>query len=469
METMFEVDGQHTELARSLAERGVEYVFASFVDIAGRAKSKCVPVEHLPALMAGHERYTPRGLGNLGKMTPTEDECVAVPDPSTLCILPWDRRFAHMTADLYFGGTQPFAHCTRSVLKKQIEAAAAAGFVLQLGIETELYVVQPFVESRMSAPAGDEVLAPFKPSGRLRPTSAYDVESTLDVMDFLDPMVRAMKECGFGAFSFDHEGGDGQVEFDFDYAPSLVTTDRVTLLRLMAKQIAKQVGLMVTFMPKPYTDAWGSGAHFNMSLTDAESGQNLFRDPDDRRGRGWSKTAYGFTAGIMRHAPALAAICTPTVNSYKRLQPRLSDGTVSWAPTWAAYGDNNRSCMLRLPRNRPAIENRAVDSAANSYLAAAFLLAAGLEGVAQGLDPGDPVEDLTYDWSVTGPQAGDVQATRLPRTLLEAIEAFDADPLTRTVFHEEFVSAYTAMKIEEWEAYHSRVSEWERETYLTMF
>jgi glutamine synthetase len=469
METMFEVDGQHAELARSLAERGVEYVFASFVDIAGRAKSKCVPVEHLPELMAGHERYTPRGLGNLGKMTPTEDECVAVPDPTTLCILPWDRRFAHMTADLYFGGTQPFAHCTRSVLKKQIDAAAAAGFVLQLGIETELYVVQPFVEARVSAPAGDEVLAPFKPSGRLRPTSAYDVESTLDVMDFLDPMVRAMKECGFGAFSFDHEGGDGQVEFDFDYAPSLVTADRVTLLRLMAKQIAKQAGLMVTFMPKPYTDAWGSGAHFNMSLTDAETGQNLFRDPDDRRGRGWSKTAYGFTAGIMRHAPALAAICTPTVNSYKRLQPRLSDGTVSWAPTWAAYGDNNRSCMLRLPRNRPAIENRAVDSAANSYLAAAFLLAAGLEGVAQGLDPGDPIEDLTYDWSVTGPQAGDVQATRLPRTLLEAIEAFDADPLTRTVFHEEFVSAYTAMKIEEWEAYHSRVSEWERETYLTMF
>jgi len=94
--------------------------------------------------------------------------------------------------------------------------------------------------------------------------------------------------------------------------PDITTADRVTLLRLMAKQIAKQVGLMVTFMPKPYTEAWGSGAHFNMSLTDVESGQNLFRDPEDRRGRGWSKTAYGFTAGIMRHAPALAAICTPT-------------------------------------------------------------------------------------------------------------------------------------------------------------
>jgi glutamine synthetase len=425
-----------------------------------------VPIDHLPNLMAGHERYTPRGMGNLGRMTPTEDECVTVPDADTLCILPWDRRFAHMTADLYFGGTEPFAHCTRSVLKKQIDAAAAAGFVLQLGIETELYVVQPFVGARPGP--SDEYLAPIRPSGRLRPTPGYDVESTLDVMDFLDPMVKAMKECGFGVFSFDHEGGDGQVEFDFDYAPSLVTADRVTLLRLMAKQIAKQVGLMVTFMPKPYTDGWGSGFHFNMSLTDAEGGQNLFRDPEDLRGRGWSKTAYSFTAGIMRHAPALAAICTPTVNSYKRLQPRLSDGTVSWAPTWAAYGDNNRSCMLRLPRNRPAIENRAVDSAANPYLAAAFLLAAGLEGVAEGLDPGDPIEDLTYDWATSGP-SGDVQATRLPRNLLEAIEAFDTDPLTRTVFHEEFVSAYTQMKVAEWESYHAQVSEWERDTYLTMF
>jgi glutamine synthetase len=467
MQTVFEVDQSHTELSATLASQGVEYVFASFIDITGRAKSKCVPIEHLPDLMAGHERYTPRGLGNLGKMTPTEDECVAMPDPDTLCILPWDRRFAHMTADLLFGGAEPFAHCTRSILKKQIESAASAGFVMQLGIETELYVVQPFVSAR---PGGEqEVLAPYKPSGRLRPTAAYDVESTLDVMDFLDPTVKAMKECGFGAFSFDHEGGDGQVEFDFDYAPALQSADRITLHRLMTKQIAKQVGLMVTYMPKPYTDAWGSGAHFNMSLTDVESGANLFRDPEDDRGRGWSKTAYGFAAGIMRHAPALAAICTPTVNSYKRLQPRLSDGTVSWAPTWAAYGDNNRSCMLRLPRNRPAIENRAVDSAANPYLAAAFLLAAGLEGVAEGLDPGDPIEELTYDWSKTGPQSGDVQAQRLPRNLLEAIEAFALDPLSAQVFHPEFVSAYTAMKVEEWETYHAQVSEWERETYLTMF
>jgi glutamine synthetase len=236
--------------------------------------------------------------------------------------------------------------------------------------------------------------------------------------------------------------------------------------------VAKQVGMAVTFMPKPYTEAWGSGAHFNMSLVDVDDEENLFRDPDDRRGRGWSKTAYAFVAGILRHAPALAAICTPTVNSYKRLQPRLSDGTVSWAPTWAAYGDNNRSCLLRLPRNRPAVENRGVDSAANPYLAAAFLLAAGMEGVLEGLDPGDPVEDLVYDWTRAGPggpDAGGGTAQRLPRNLLEATEAFAADPLTREVFPAPFVDAYVEMKLREWDGYHAQVTDWERRTYLEMF
>jgi glutamine synthetase len=200
-----------------------------------------------------------------------------------------------------------------------------------------------------------------------------------------------------------------------------------------------------------------------------DTGLNVFRDPEDVRGRGWSKTAYGFVAGILKHAQALAAICTPTVNSYKRLTPRLTDGTVSWAPTWAAYGDNNRSCMLRLPRNRPAVENRGVDAAANPYLAGAFLLAAGLEGVAEGLDPGDPVEDMIYDWQRQGPAGGDVAATRLPRTLLEAIEAFDADPLTHAVFPAPFVSAYSEMKRLEWDEYHSQVTDWERKKYLELF
>ncbi|MCU1428039.1 MAG: glutamine synthetase [Actinomycetia bacterium] len=455
MDTVSPTTDAHRQLTTDLAERGVKYVVGSFVDITGRAKSKVVPIDHLPNLLAGSERYTPRGLGELGQMTPHEDECVAMPDPSTVRVMPWDPTFAWMAADLLYGGTEPFAHCTRSMLKGQLAVAQERGFVFNLGVETEIYAYKP------DAIGADGYLGPIAPSGRIDPTPGYDVESTLDAMPFLDPMVRYMNESGFGIYSFDHEGGDAQFEFDFQYAPALEMADKITFFRLMAKQVAKSAGLAVTFMPKPYTDAWGSGHHFNMSLTDVESGQNLFRDVDGPRG--WSKLCYGFIAGIVRHAAALAAIATPTVNSYKRLVPRLTDGCVSWAPVWAAYGDNNRSCMLRLPRNRPCLENRAVDSAANTYAAAAFMLAAGLEGIAEGLDPGEPIEDLMYDSTKRS------DAVRLPRNLLEAIDAFEADPLSHSVFPAEFVSAYVEMKNNEWDAYHSQVSEWERDKYLAMF
>ncbi len=460
MDTITTITDDSTALARELAAQGVEFAVGSFMDITGRAKSKIVPISHLPNLLSGSERYTPRGMGDLGKMTPNEDECVAMPDPASLRICPWDRRFAWFAADLLYGGQVPFDHCTRSILKRQVDLATADGVAMNLGVEVELFAFKPESLERT-----DGYLVPMARSGQLDPTPAYDVEVAMDAMGFLEPMARYLEEAGFGLFSFDTEGGDAQYEFDFTYAPALEMADRVSFFRLMAKQVAKEAGLLVTFMPKPYTESWGSGAHFNMSLEDVETGTNLFRDPDDVRGKGWSKQAYSFVAGIMRHSRAIAAVATPTVNSYKRLSPRLADGTISWAPIYAAYGDNNRSCMLRLPRNRPAIENRGVDSAANTYITAALMLAAGRKGIALGLDPGDPVEDQTYDWNGTSPDT----ATRLPRNLLEAIEAFATDELVAEVFPAEFVSAYVDMKVAEWEEYHTQVSEWERSKYLLAF
>ena len=458
MDTLKPIDEAHASLAAQLAADGVEYVLGGWIDVNGRSKSKLVPISHLPSVLAGSERYTPRGMGDLGHMTPNEDECVAMPDLATLRVCPWDRRVAWTAADLLFGGDHPFALCSRSVLKRQLELAAAEGIVFNLGVETELFVFRPESLDRT-----DGYLEPMTHSGKLRPTQCYDAESVMDAMPFLDPMAKYMTETGFGIFSLDSEGGDGQYEFDFDYAPALEMADRLAFFRLMVKQVAKQVGLVATFMPKPYTDAWGSGHHFNMSLEDAGSGTNLFRDADDARGKGWSKAAYAFIAGIISHARAIAAVANPTVNSYKRLTPRLTGGSVSWAPIHAAYGDNNRSCLLRLPRNRPAIENRGVDSAANTYLAAAFMLAAGLEGIRLGLDPGEPVEELTYDW------ADRANVVRLPRNLLEAVDAFREDPLVHEVFPAEFVSAYADMKQGEWDDYHRHVGEWERSKYLLAF
>ncbi len=202
-----------------------------------------------------------------------------------------------MAADLWFGGDHPFALCSRSVLKRQLALAAAEGVVFNLGVETELFVFRPESLERT-----DGYLEPLTHSGKLRPTQAYDAESVMDACRSWTPWRGTWPRRGFGLFSLDSEGGDGQYEFDFDYAPALQMADQLTFFRLMVKQVAKQAGLIATFMPKPYTDAWGSGHHFNMSLEDAETGTNLFRDADDARGRGWSKTAYAFVAGIMRHA-----------------------------------------------------------------------------------------------------------------------------------------------------------------------
>jgi glutamine synthetase len=446
VDTVNPLSKDHTQLAEELARKGVQYAVGCWIDVLGRPKSKVVPIDHLPNLIAGSERYTPRGMGGIGKMNPVEDEVVGIPDPSTLQILPWDRRFAWMIADMSAGGREPFALCPRSALKQQVSEAAEMGYVCQLGVEPEFYVFKP--ES-----IGGGRLTPLAASGEIEPTPAYDFEVTLDAMPFLDRVTTYMTELDFGLFSFDAEGGQGQYEFDFAHAEVVESADKMTLFRLLIRQAAKESGLMATFMPKPFAETWGSGAHFNMSLEDRHTGENVFKSAD----AGWRKEALHFVGGILKHAKALTALSNPTTNSYRRLVPKLADGNFSWAPTKISYGHNNRSCMLRLPENRPAIENRSVDAAANTYLTAAFMLAAGLEGIRDGIDPGKPEDVVSYT---------DDGIDVLPRTLIDAVEAFETDPLIHSVFHASFIRDYVAMKRGEWERSHAEVSDFERTTYL---
>jgi glutamine synthetase len=449
MDTVTQIAEEHRALAQDLAGQGVKYALASWIDVLGRPKSKMVPIDHLPNLLAGSERYTPRGMGGIGVMDPVEDEVAGIPDITSLKVLPWDRRIAWMVADMSWGGRESYALCGRSILKKQVQAAAELGYVAQLGVEPEFYVFKP-----ESLSAGSKQLVPMALSGEIKPSPAYDVETTLDSMPFLDRVSTYMEELGFGLYSFDAEGGEGQYEFDFGHAPVVESADRMTLFRLMVRQAAKECGLLATFMPKPFADLWGSGAHFNMSLEDAKTGDNIFRDATDSTQ--WTKETYHFIGGVLAHASALSALANPTTNSYRRLVPRLADGQISWAPTNISYGYNNRSCMLRLPANRPAIENRAVDSAANTYLTAAYMLAAGLDGIRRGTEPGDARDDLSY--------MADVQS--LPRSLRESVDAFVADPLTAEVFHPAFIREYAEMKYGEWETANLEVTDRERSAYL---
>ncbi len=448
------------ELKRTLEAKGVKYFFGAFVDGLGVPKSKCVPIQHLRDAMTGSELYTVGALEAMGPLGPNEDECVGIPDLKTTTILPWDRRYAVACADLMFHGA-PYSHCSRTVLKRQLDAAAALGFRVNMGIEPEVYVLRQF----------DGGWRPFVAEDlRNKPTRGYDLETTMLADPFLEPMVAYIDELGWDVYSFDHEGGAGQYEFDFGYTDALAMADRMVLFRLMAKHVARSIGCVATFMPKPWSDAFGSGAHFNVSLADLESGANAFeagRGDKTRDDRGYADIAYHFTAGVLHHADAITAVVCPTINSYKRLNPRGFMNEMSWAPVYRAYGQNNRTLMCRLPVNRRCLELRTADSAVNVYLGAAIMIAAGLDGIRRRLDPGPSVDFNTYDVSEVELEARGIH--RLPRTLGHAIEPFAASDLAKETFGPEFHASYTKYKRDEWREYCLVVGDWERERYLHLW
>jgi glutamine synthetase len=448
-------------LREQLRSQGVQYVFGAYVDVHGVPKSKCVPIDHFESMAAGSELYTVGALEGMGDLGPNEDECVSIPDLERITVLPWDRRFAIAPANLFFHG-EPYTHDSRHVLKRQVEAAAELGFRFNMGIEPELYVLRQ-VDGRWD---------PFVSTDLANaPTRGYDIEATILADDFLDPMVRYINELGWDVYSFDHEGGDGQYEFDFGYTDGLTMADRMVIFRLMAKHVARSLGCIASFMPKPTQTAFGSGAHLNVSLA-TESGENLFDDqpgtpPNEKTHSsdpGYSKLAHQFTAGVLRHGPALMAVLAPTVNSYKRLLPRGLMDEISWAPVYRAYGYNNRTLMCRLPVNRRCLEVRTADSASNAYLGAAFVLAAGLEGIREELDPGEPVNFDTY--KSTPAELDAAGAHRLPQTLAESVVAFRSDDLAKEVFGEQFHADFAAVLQGEWDEYNTVVGSWERDLYL---
>ncbi len=293
---------------------------------------------------------------------------------------------------------------------------------------------------------------------------------------FLEPMVRYMRELGWGLYSYDQECGRGQYEFDFDYADALTTADRFIFLRFMAKKVAQSIGAVATFMAKPFADDFRSGAHFNMSLADAATGANVFAPgggATERRntlaaryGVQCSDIALHFVAGLRRHARAVTAVTCPSYNSYQGLIAQGDLREFSWAPVLIAWGKNNRSAMLRLPGNRYCVENRAVDMSSNPYLAAAISLSAGLDGIEQQLDPGEPLNDDLYKRGATSvTKASGLEL--LPRTLLHALEAFDLDPVSREAFGDFYKDIYLSHKLREWERGFYPVTDEQRRALLT--
>jgi len=442
-------------LRASLKSQGVKYALASFVDIHGMCKAKSVPLSHLEQMMAGSELFTGAALDGVPQEV-SDEEVAAHPDPNSVTILPWKPEVVWFASDLYLQG-KPFEACCRGILKRVLAQAAGMGFTCNLGIETEFFILKETQDGKATPVSDRDTLA--KP--------CYDLQGMLDNYSWVTEIVEAMNSLGWDVYSFDHEDGNGQFETDFAYCNALKMADRFTFFRLMVKEIARKYGFFATFMPKPFANRTGSGAHYNMSLADLKTGENLFCNSEDNRGCKLSKLGYQFIAGILRHAPAICAVIAPTVNSYKRLIARGSMSGFTWAPVYVCYGNNNRTNMLRVPLAGGRVECRAADISSNPYLSAAMILAAGLEGILSDLDPGDPHTENMYNYSLE--QLVDMGVHFLPRHLGEAITAFAQDPLSEKVMGSLMYKTYVEFKSQEWEEYHTHVSDWEIQRYLKFF
>jgi glutamine synthetase len=446
-----------SKLQKELSDKGVKYCIGAYVDIHGVPKAKVVPIDHLSQMAKGSERYTGYALDGLGQ-APNDDELTSVPDLDSVIQLPWEPKIAWMAADNHFQG-KPYPLNTRVALKNQLAKAAELGYGMNLGIECEIFLLKQDAEGKLSVPDAEDKLT----------KSCYDVRGFTNSFSWLDKMATAINGLGWDLYSFDHEDANGQFEFDFNYADAVTSCDRLIFFRYMAKHYAKEEGLLATMMPKPFADKTGNAAHFNMSLYDLKSGSNLFAcDPkDDPRGIGLTPLGYMFIGGILKHGRALCAVFAPTVNSYKRLVRRGAMSYFTWAPVFNSYGSNNRTNSVRVPAGGGRCESRNADGAVNPYLAAALVLAAGLEGIREGLDPGNPNEDNLYDISEAERARRGIEF--LPQTLQEAVAAFAADPLVEQALGKELKDEFIRYKTAEWEEYHLKVSQWEVERYSYMF
>ncbi|RZS77571.1 gamma-glutamylmethylamide synthetase [Motilibacter rhizosphaerae] len=431
------------DLASRARADGTEFILALFVDLTGKPCAKLVPVEAVEELQSEGVGFAGYAAGALGQQ-PSDPDVMAIPDASSYTPLPFVQPgLALVHCDPHVEGA-PWPYAPRILLRRQIERAAQQGLSLFVGAEVEYFLVERDERGALRvADTRDDAQRP-----------CYDARGLTRMYDHLTTVSKAMNSLGWSNYANDHEDANGQFEQNFAYADAMTTADRVITLRYLLSVLAERRGMTATFMPKPFSDRTGSGLHLHLSLW--RGGESTFPEAADPRGLGLSPLAYSFVAGLLEHAPALQAVLAPTVNSYKRTGAGSTRSGATWSPRTATYGGNDRTHFLRVPDGH-RVEVRGGDGAANPYLAMAAALAAGLDGVERGLDPGDP---------------GGAPGVPLPPTLLHAVEALEADPVVTGALDAagDGVGAYFAsVKRAEFFDWHSTVTPWEIDRYVTAF
>ncbi len=443
-------DAEQAVLDR-IEEDDIDFLRLQFTDILGTVKNVSIPATQ--AEKAFREGIYFDGSSIEGFVRIQESDMRLVPDPETFAVLPWEDgpqgHAARLICDVYDTSSQaPFEGDPRSVLKSVLDEAQELGYTVYVGPEPEFFVFETDDQGRATTHSHD--------TGGYFDLGPKDIDADLrrEIIAYLDHM-------GFEVESSHHEVADGQHEIAFKYADGLTTADNIATFRSVVRATAAMNGLHATFMPKPVAHVNGSGMHTHLSLF--SDGENAFYDPDGEFEL--SDVARQFVAGILEHAPAMTAVCNPTINSYKRLVPGYE------APVYVAWSDVNRSALIRKPAARaPAssrIELRSPDPSSNPYLALAVMIKAGLDGIKRELECPDPVRENIYEFDEAKRTEYGIET--LPGSLGAAVDALESDPVIKDALGPHVSEKFIEAKRAEFENYRTNVSQWELNRYLETF
>ena len=430
---------------KSAKEHDVKFIQLWFSDILGMLKSFAITVEELEGALANGMGFDGSSIEGFARID--ESDMVAMPDPDTFQLLPWrprdHRAVARMFCDIQKPGGELFEGDPRYVLKKNLKRAADLGYTFYVGPELEYFYFKDANGTEALDYGGYFDITPLDTATNLR----RDTVLTLEAM-------------GIPVEYSHHEVAASQHEIDMRYTDALTMADNVMTYRLVVKQIALNHGVYATFLPKPIFGINGSGMHVHQSLF--KGGRNAFFDPKDSYYL--SKEARSYIAGLLKHAPAITCIANQWVNSYKRLVPGYE------APVYLSWARRNRSDLIRVPEYRPGkedatrIEFRSPDPACNPYLAFSVMLAAGLDGIENGYEAPEPIEENVYDMSDEERQKKGIDT--LPASLQEAFQLTEKSELVRKALGDHVFNAFIKNKKIDWDLYRTQVTEYELKRYL---
>ncbi|WP_025274141.1 glutamine synthetase family protein [Haloglycomyces albus] len=449
---MSQTERQQEFVLRTLEERDIRFVRLWFTDVLGTLKSVSVAPAELEQAFEGGIGFDGSAIEGFARVH--ESDMVAMPDPNTFQIFPFEGRgigeSARMFCDILTPDGTPSWADPRHVLRRTLARAADSGFTFYVHPEIEFFLFKDSI-----ADGADPV--PVDDGGY------FDHTTHSLARDFRRQAILALERSGISVEFSHHEVAPGQQEIDLRYADALTTSDNIMTFRHIIKEVATSNGVVASFMPKPFADQPGSGMHSHMSLFEGED--NAFHDPTDEARL--SANAKSFLAGLLHHAPEFTAITCQWVNSYKRLYARHTPGKISEAPAYVSWGRSNRSALVRVPAygkpNSARVEIRSLDSATNPYLTYAVLLGAGLKGIENGYElPAGSEDDL---WALTGAERTAAGYRPLPASLAEALDEMEKSELIPEVLGEHVFDYFLMNKRAEWEDYRTQVSAYERERY----